>query len=182
MARTRRLKVFRTAIGFHDAYVAAPSRKAALDAWGARNDLFAIGSAELVTDPDLTAEPLAAPGKVIRRVRGSLEDQLTALPAAPARKRPPQPSEPAKPQPKAKAKPRPRPSRAKLDAAEAAMRDHETRAEAELAELRKQEEELQRQRKTLERKHEAASRKLEDRLARARESYEDAMARWRDTL
>ena len=36
MARTGRLKVFRTSIGFHDAYVAAPSRKAALEAWGAR--------------------------------------------------------------------------------------------------------------------------------------------------
>lgn len=30
----RPLKVFRTAIGFHDAYVAATSRKAALEAWG----------------------------------------------------------------------------------------------------------------------------------------------------
>jgi hypothetical protein len=28
----RKLKVFRTPIGFHDAYVAAPSRKAALEA------------------------------------------------------------------------------------------------------------------------------------------------------
>ncbi len=31
----RKLKVFRTPAGFHDAYVAAPSRKAALAAWGA---------------------------------------------------------------------------------------------------------------------------------------------------
>ena len=31
----RALKTFRTAIGFHDAYGAAPSRKAALKAWGA---------------------------------------------------------------------------------------------------------------------------------------------------
>ena len=29
-----KLKVYRTPIGFHDAYVAAPSQKAALDAWG----------------------------------------------------------------------------------------------------------------------------------------------------
>jgi hypothetical protein len=28
-----KLKVFRTPIGFHDAYVAAPSKKAALAAW-----------------------------------------------------------------------------------------------------------------------------------------------------
>ena len=35
-----KLKVFRTAIGFHDAYVASPSRAAALRAWGADTDLF----------------------------------------------------------------------------------------------------------------------------------------------
>ena len=45
-----KLKVFRTPTGFHDAYVAAPSRKAALAAWGAEADLFARGTAEEVTD------------------------------------------------------------------------------------------------------------------------------------
>ena len=62
----RKLKVFRTPIGFHDAYVAAPSRKAALEAWGAGGNLFARGTAEEVTDPKLTAEPLRHPGEVIR--------------------------------------------------------------------------------------------------------------------
>ena len=38
-----KLKVFRTPIGFHDAYVAAPSRAAALRAWGADTDLFSTG-------------------------------------------------------------------------------------------------------------------------------------------
>ena len=42
---TRKLKVFRTPIGFHDAYVAAPSQKAALQAWGTDTDLFARGVA-----------------------------------------------------------------------------------------------------------------------------------------
>ena len=46
----RALKVFRTAAGFHDAYVAAPSRKAALEAWGADVDLFARGIAEHPAD------------------------------------------------------------------------------------------------------------------------------------
>jgi hypothetical protein len=35
MPRAAKLKVFRTPIGFHDAYVAAPSQKAALEAWEA---------------------------------------------------------------------------------------------------------------------------------------------------
>jgi len=75
-----KLKVFRTPIGFHDAYVAAPSRKAALAAWGADADLFARGVAELVTDPKLMAEPLEKPGEVIRRVRGTAAEHIAALP------------------------------------------------------------------------------------------------------
>ena len=59
MAKMRALKVFRTPVGFHDAYVAATSQKAALEAWGTNHNLFARGEAELVEDPDLTAEPLS---------------------------------------------------------------------------------------------------------------------------
>ena len=68
-----KLKVFRTSIGFDDAYVAAQSRKAALVAWGADTDLFAHGSAELVDDPRLTEEPLSRPGEVVRVRRGTEE-------------------------------------------------------------------------------------------------------------
>ncbi|KAK0344617.1 hypothetical protein LTR94_013951 [Friedmanniomyces endolithicus] len=50
----RPFKVFRTSAGFEDAYVAAKSQKAALEAWGARSNLFASGMAEIVTDPQLT--------------------------------------------------------------------------------------------------------------------------------
>ena len=75
----RKLKVFRTPIGFHDAYVAAASRKAALAAWGADADLFARGTAEEVTDARLMAEPLKRPGEVIRVSRGDLAAQLNAL-------------------------------------------------------------------------------------------------------
>lgn len=37
------LKVFRTPIGFHDAYVAVPSQKAALEAYGADNSRMENG-------------------------------------------------------------------------------------------------------------------------------------------
>lgn len=56
----RALKVYRTPIGFHDAYVAAPSQKAALAAWGTKKNLFARGDAGIVTDAKLsrtTARP-----------------------------------------------------------------------------------------------------------------------------
>lgn len=66
-----KLKVFRTMTGFHDAYVAAPSRAAALRGWGATTDLFAMDAAEQVTDEKLMAQPLANPGQVTERLRGS---------------------------------------------------------------------------------------------------------------
>ena len=82
----RKLKVFRTSTGFHDAYVAAPSRKAALAAWGADADLFARGVAEQVTDPKLMAQPLERPGErhsreaeVLEAKRDALERQLEML-------------------------------------------------------------------------------------------------------
>ncbi len=76
---SRALKVYRTAIGFHDAYVAAPSMKAALAAWGTDKNLFARGAAELVEDRALTAEPLSHPGEVVRVLRGSAADHVQAL-------------------------------------------------------------------------------------------------------
>jgi hypothetical protein len=82
MAKAKRkqtLKVYRTPIGFHDAFVAAPSQKAALEAWGASTDLFARGLAETVTDAALTKAPLATPGKVVKVSRGSRAEQLRAL-------------------------------------------------------------------------------------------------------
>ena len=77
--RKQKLKVFRTPIGFHDAYVAAPSQKAALEAWGVRTNLFARGSPEEVADPKLTKAPLEHPGKVVKVLRGTKKEQLAAL-------------------------------------------------------------------------------------------------------
>ena len=173
-----KLKVFRTAIGFHDAYVAAPSKKAALEAWGAEKDLFAIGAAEIVTDPAQAREPLAAPGKVIRRSRGGLAEQLAAMPARPRARS----TSEGKPPPSRKRAPKPAPRRDALDAAEAALSAFEERAEAELAELQAREDRLRREREVLEREHAARARSLEEKLARTRERYERALAKWRDRL
>jgi hypothetical protein len=76
--RKQRLKVYCTPIGFHDALVAAPSQKAALEAWGASTNLFARGLAETVTDRALAEPALAEPGKVIKVSRGSKAEQLRA--------------------------------------------------------------------------------------------------------
>ena len=96
---TRKLKVYRTGAGFYDAYVAAPSQKAAIEAWGADPRTFSRGDGEMVSDPALTAEPLAKPGEVIRKKRGELAEQLAALgpvPKAPVRRDNPKPGTEAK--------------------------------------------------------------------------------------
>lgn len=104
MARKQKLKVYRTPIGFHDAYVAAPSQKAALDAWGADADLFARGVAETVNDEALTREPLEQPGVVVRKLRGTADEQMAALPRdrPRAKRRTPPPDEDEGPPPRAR--------------------------------------------------------------------------------
>ncbi|MDH7975257.1 hypothetical protein QH494_23985 [Sphingomonas sp. AR_OL41] len=181
----RQLKVFRTPIGFHDAYVAAPSRKAALQAWGSDADLFARGMAEIVTDPALTADPLAQPGVVIRRTRGSVAEHFAALPAdkarAPAKRDEPPPTEKAASAAKPiarKPKARPRPSRATLDAAQDAVDRAERDHRDELAALRCREEALARERRATEARQSDETAKLADGLSRAQAAYDRAIARW----
>ncbi len=165
----RQFKVFRTMTGFHDAYVAAPSRAAALRAWGATTDLFAMDAAEQVTDPKLTAAPLARPGEVIKQVRGSEEEHLAA--ASPATK--PKVKVPSIP------KAKPRPSRDSLEKAERLLED----AEAQRA----QEKEAFEQERTALRKREDAARRAFDanrsKLDLARQAqadaYDEALAKWR---
>src|SRR4029079_17852375 len=66
-----RLKVFQAHLGFFDTVVAAPSRAAALKAWGSRQDLFRDGQARPASDPGAIAAALAKPGLVLRRPVGS---------------------------------------------------------------------------------------------------------------
>jgi len=65
------LKVFVTQIGLHEVIVAAPSQRAALEAWGATRNLFATGRAYDTRDPEVCAAALAAPGQVFARPHGS---------------------------------------------------------------------------------------------------------------
>ena len=178
MAKAPKLKVFRTPIGFHDAYVAAPSQKAALAAWGADSNLFASGSAELVEDPELTREPLARPGEVIRRLRGTLAEHVAALPrkaegkseGAKAASSAARSREREEPRPAPAAKPKPRPARTPLDRAEAALEALDQRQRGEQAELSRRRAELEAQRRKLDAKHERERDKLVQRLDAARDT------------
>lgn len=175
--RKQRLKVFRTPIGFHDAFVAAPSQKAALEAWGVDANIFAQGLAEEVTDPKLIEEPLANPGKVFKKVRGSADDHFAELDRAPSRKK--KAAEDAKIvelKPRTKAKPKP--SRDDLDAAEQALEKAEKKQRKELRKLDEKKEALERDRRDLQRRHEADRDKLTERCHSARIAFERAMRAW----
>jgi hypothetical protein len=187
-ARTQKLKVFRTPIGFHDAYVAAPSQKAALEAWGADSNLFAQGIAEQVDDPKLTEEPLERPGEVIKRLRGSEGEHFAALDKA-GQKRSragsatrsaagasqPERSGTQKPKPP---KP-PKPSRTKLDEAEEALENAQKRHKSELRELDREIEALERRRRELQRQHERERDDLAEERDRARALFERALRAWK---
>jgi hypothetical protein len=67
----RKLKTYQTSLGFFDQAIAAPSMKAALEAWGADSNLFHQGAAKESDDPDVIAATMAKPGVVLRRPVGS---------------------------------------------------------------------------------------------------------------
>lgn len=198
MARATKLKVYRTVAGFHDAYVAAPSQKAALEAWGSDRDLFARGIAEQVTDPALTAEPLAAPGTVVKRSRGTSAEQIAALPdpqpdtperdasTGKARGKSPSPGSakakskpPATPKPPPRAKPDPKPSGTALDAAEetlaAVKADYAGRERA----LAAREAALTRERRAFDRDRAAALDAAQTVRDDAQARYDAALRTWR---
>ena len=178
MAKAKTLKVFRTPIGFHDAYVAAPSMKAALEAWGSSTNLFSQGAAELVTDPKLTKAPLARPGEVVRLARGSEGEHFKALGKTKkkARKEAESPIESGMTkQKRARGK---RPSSAAVERAEAALAKAEARHREALEKLRAEAAAIDKKRRELERKQRGEGERLTGELDAAREKFRSAMEDW----
>jgi colicin import membrane protein len=67
----KKLKVFQTSLGFYDEAIAAPSMKTALQARGARSNLFHQGIAKESNDPGVVAAAMSKPGVILRRPVGS---------------------------------------------------------------------------------------------------------------
>src|ERR1700733_3010446 len=67
----RKLKTFITNIGFFELALAAPSMKAALEAWGMGHNAFQHGFAKQTDDPKIVAATMAQPGVVLRRAVGT---------------------------------------------------------------------------------------------------------------
>lgn len=170
----RKLKVFKTPIGFHDAYVAAPSRKAALEAWGASTDLFSAGIAEQVSDDTEAAKAaLAKSGEVVRIGRSGGKDRPS-----------PRPTSRSGPFPKRSDRDVPargrgrKPSRAALDKAETKLAELEKKQAGERATLAREEEKLAKRRQALEDKHRREVERAEAARDTAQERYRGAMAEW----
>ena len=81
----RKLKTFTTSGGFFDLAVAAPSMKAALEAWGAESNLFHQGFAKLSAPTRLSANTLNSYSSRLRRHHPSTakapNDAAQAVPA-----------------------------------------------------------------------------------------------------
>lgn len=67
----RKLKTYQTSLGFFDQAIAAPSMKAALEAWGTKTNLFHQGVAKEVDDPNVIAATMRKPGVILKRPIGS---------------------------------------------------------------------------------------------------------------
>ena len=114
----RALKVYAAPLGFFESVVAAPSKAAALRAWGVHQDLFASGDAKVTTDAEAVEAALAHPGAPLRRAVGD---------KGPFKFAPDLPAPPAPPRRAASAARRP--DRSRLDAAEARL-EHAEEAQA----------------------------------------------------
>lgn len=182
MASKRALKVFRTSAGFEDAYVAAPSQKAALEAWGAKRNLFAQGAAALVKDSDLVKAALAHPGKVLRVPRGTTAQHLAAAIEQGRGERPAaikaRESESASAPKRKPAKSTPRPSRAGLEEAQRQLANRRARLDGNLAELDRQIEAIktERHRRKIEDAEEIAD--LQSSVDAQEKAYRKALSAW----
>lgn len=166
---------FQTPIGFHDAYVAAPSQKAALEAWGSDADLFARGSAEQVTEPKLMAAPLERPGEVIKLLRGTEAEQVAALGKAAVKGG----SKKAGSRIKSGMTKKQKPSRASLDEAEEELKKLEGEQAKELAAIENEVQAIERKRRELQRRQKRDLGELEAKAERERARYEQELERWK---
>ncbi len=69
----RKLKTYVTSLGFFDQAIAAPSMKAALEAWGSKSNLFHQGFAKETDEPAIVEATMEKPGIVLKRPIGSNE-------------------------------------------------------------------------------------------------------------
>ena len=170
----RALKTYITNLGFFELAIAAPSMKAALEAWGMSHNAFQHGFAKQTEDPAIVAATTAKPGVVLKRAVGTSgafkED--AALPDALPNIRPPARTSKSstsktsvKVQPKRKESPKSERGQAAVISFEKARRAREKARAKEEAKLAKQRSVRKR-----------ATDKAEAALEEAREAHQRATA------
>ena len=181
----RKLKTYITNLGFFELALAAPSMKAALEAWGMGHNAFHQGFAKETHDPKIVAAAMERPGVVLRRpvgTKGAFAENA-ALPKQLWSVTPPK-AEPAKAKPKTKAKaqkpkaqkPKKPKSKKEEKADRAAILSFE-KAKARRDRERQQQEAREEAKQERERAlWQRDTEKAEAALARAKERHDDAMA------
>ena len=162
------LKTFITTLGFFELAIAAPSMKAALEAWGMSHKAFQHGFAKQTDDPKIVAASIARPGVVLKRAVGSSGEfgEHAELPKSLPNKKPPK-AQAAKPRPRtsSKTKPTKKANRAEIVSFEKARVKREKERAAEEARVKKE--------RAVRRR---ATDLAESELDAARERYEKTMA------
>ena len=171
---SRKLKTYITSIGFYDLAVAAPSMKAALEAWGSKRNLFHDATAEETDDAAIVKATLEQPGVVLRRPVGSSglfkenSDALKDLPADPIRK-------PKSPRVKARSKPSKLVADDKKGSSAAILSFEKAKAKREANNEAREKRAAAQRKKDAIRIQQAVS-KAEETLDRARAKHEDTIA------
>ena len=171
----RRLKVFQAHLGFYETVVAAPSRAAALRAWGTHQNLFAGGQAAIADDPQAIAAALAHPDVPLMRAVGSREPfalESKSLPTVPEAPKAPRSKPNAKTKPVASRKAPA--NRVKFDAAEAAARSLDDARKKEEATFRRRQDDLDAERAAAQAAYVEAHEAAVAAVAKARAAYRAA--------
>ena len=189
-AVAKQLKTYLTSLGFFDQAVAAPSMKAALEAWGSKSNLFHQGFAREVDDPAIVEATMAKPGVVLKRPIGSngpfneTADLPSDLPVHRGKRKPAKPEARRKPQRK-KFDEKAARKAAEAFEREEAKREKERRKEeaARQKERERREEAVARAQASLdaaEREHAKRARVIEDERDALERRSQAEDARWRE--
>jgi hypothetical protein len=168
-----RLKVFAARLGFFDTVVAAPSQKAALEAWGVHQDLFKDGGAAVTQDPAAQVA-LDHPGVVLRRMAGSADPYAEAATIRAEGLVPAGPGKPKRAGKTAAPAPPPPPDRSALTAAEKDLSAAEAEHRREAADLDARRRALDDEAAEMERRQSRQRRDLEAALAKAQAAFRRA--------
>lgn len=173
-------------MGFFDLAIAAPSMKAALEAWGSKNNLFYQGFAHEVDDIDIVSATMARPGVVLKRPVGSNAPfrEHAGLPASLAsKKHRPRKTPEASPKPRRALDDRAVQEAAKEYEREERKRDRErAKLEAERKRRKRAIAKVEAQRERAKREHQELVRKLETVRASVDRRLEAEELRWKKQM